>query len=75
MIRMNDYHIETMKLAIERSEDIKRMFMRSVERLLRSGALPENGYSRSDVFKVAAEEIADSFKITNKKLYKNLQHF
>lgn len=66
---------ETLKIAEERAEDIKRQFISEVNRLLNSGAIDPENHNRGILFRVAIENIADGFKHANTAEYSNLKHF
>ena len=66
---------ETMKIAEQRAEEIKKEFVEEVEHLLNSGAVEEENHNRGLLFGVAVENIADRFIRKRDKEYKNLKYF
>jgi hypothetical protein len=71
------YHEETVAEARSLADRVARLFVQEVERLTKTGALPEDGYSRKAVMKAALQNMADYQLILKKDvpLYKNLTKF
>ncbi len=71
------YKEETMKIAEERADNLKRLFLAEVQHLLDSGAVDSEDHNRGLLFGVAIENIADGFLRGERKSkgYKNLKHF
>ena len=74
---MTKYDAETLIIADERLSAIKAEVIVEVARLLRSGALDGENYSRGLVLGVAVENIADRWLAGERKKtdYRNLKHF
>lgn len=73
----NPYATATLKLAAEHSQRLPAEFLLEVSRLMHSGALPESGYSRAVLFRVALENVTGKkFGDTGAKgEYANLKKF
>lgn len=74
---MTKYDAETLLIAEERLSAIKAEVLVEVDRLLRTGALDGENYSRGLVLGVAVENIADRWLAgeRKKKDYHNLKFF
>jgi hypothetical protein len=73
---MNQYEIETMKIA--KNTCIQEKFISEVNRLLKSGCIdPESNYSRGLLFGVALENVADGWLQGKRKTkeYRNMKCF
>lgn len=72
-----NYKEETIQMAQERAEEIKKRFVNEVIRLLNSGAIDSEDHNRGLLFGVALENLADEFLRRERKgkEYKNLKHF
>ena len=74
---MKNEYGETVTLAKERADGIRVHFIEEVERLLKSGAVDPEKYSRQVVFRVALENVLERMRINWKdnEEYHNLKRF
>ena len=74
---MTAYDAETLLIAEERLSALKADVIVEVERLLRTGALDGENYSRGLVLGVAIKNVADKWLLGERRKadYHNLKHF
>jgi hypothetical protein len=65
-------------IVIERANDIQNDFIKEVDRLVKSGGISADdggNYPFGAIFKVALQNMADSYGVIDKKAYTNLKRF
>jgi len=71
----DDFYNETLKMIEEERLSVGNLVANEAIRLLNCGAIDRNYHNRSTLFKVAFENVADTFYKANIREYNNLRKF